>query len=98
MTRFDPLGQERNAGLLTLHVADFGPWALNLLCRNDPDLEPSTRKSPGYSSPSPPRSGGEGRGEVVLRAHGARFLQSTLNLGLFSGSLATAVQTWQISV
>src|SRR4051812_49073930 len=36
-----------------------------------------------FPSPSPPRSGGEGRGEVVLRAQGAklrRFLKNTTAL------------------
>ncbi len=33
-------------------------------------LEPEHQSAPAHSSPSPPRSGGEGRGEVALRAQG----------------------------
>jgi molybdopterin molybdotransferase len=42
-----------------------------------PDQTSTTLPNAGTTSPSPPRSGGEGRGEVVLRAHGEiQFLDS----------------------
>ena len=51
-------------------------WMLDVLCRKHPNHRTRLEKDRRCSSPSPLRSGGEGRGEEALRAQGERFLQS----------------------
>jgi hypothetical protein len=53
---------------------------------------------PDRSSPSPPRSGGEGRGEVVPRAHGGNSLSSPLDNARSSKRLACEWRTIETMV